>query len=164
MSITATYSSRLSVIETIEGPFVSPTDPGFTTDQLSLTESKDADTTVPVTKHVGSNFTLSSGTATINLAAVVTPASGTVDMTGLKLQYMKLRGHPDNANVITAAKGASNGYGLGPTGATWTFPLGPDQEITLRGDDGNPDVASGARTIDITGTGAQVLQVQMVFG
>lgn len=165
MSISVTYRSDLSVVETVEGPFVSPVDATFTANGLSTDETLTASTTPPVTKHADYELTLSSGTGSINLAALPGRTSEeTVVGTGLKLQHMKLRNKSTNANIITITKGASNGYGLNAAGASWTVVLDPNQEFLFRGNDSTPDVGSGARLMDVTGTGSQVLQVQITLG
>lgn len=124
-----------------------------------------ASSTVPATKHARFDLTLSSGSGSINLAAL-TGVNGdeTVVGTGLKLQLLLLYNPSTNANKITVAKGGSNGYGLTAAGDAWTAVLDPGQWRLFYMNDSAPDVASGARVLDVTGTGSQVLKVHAVLG
>ncbi len=165
MSIRATVTCGISVTETFEGPFVNPGDATATFDQLSESVTLDANSTPPASKHASYEKALSSGTGTIDLTALPgVTAEETVNGTGLKVQQLKFRNKSTNANKITVAKGASNGYGLCASGDSWSFVLSPNQSITFYGDDAAPDIGSGAKTIDLTGTGSQVLEVAIVMG
>jgi len=165
MSISVLYQSRIAVTKTFTGPYVSAVDPAILIDQLSTSETSTASSTIPVTKDSAYQLTLSSGTGTIDLTALIgVEGTASVDGTGLKVQYMKFRNLSTNANSITVAKGASNGYGLNAAGTTWSIPISPGQEILFKGNDSSPDVGSGAKTIDVTGTGSQVLEVAVVLG
>jgi hypothetical protein len=77
---------------------------------------------------------------------------------------LKFQNPITNANKITVTKGASNGYGIASSGDSWTFVLSPGQSILVYSQDIAPDVASGARTIDVSGTGSQTLNVGVVAG
>ncbi len=163
-TITVRYESQLTVVTTLTGPGVGADDT-TTIDQFNSADTYSASTAVPVTKKAAYQKALSTGTATIDLTALPgDSADETVNGTGLKLQFLKLRNPSANANVITATKGASNGYGLGAAGGTWTIPLDPGQEVLITGDESNPDVAGGAKTIDLSGTGSQALDVEIVLG
>lgn len=163
MSIALTFASTVTVVETFTGDYVSPVDATVTINQLNESESLTASTGVPVTKVAAYQKTMSSGSATIDLTALPgLTADETVVGTGLKVQVAKFRNLSTNANNITVAKGASNGYGL--IGSAWSVILAPGQSLTFWGDEAAPDIASNAKTIDITGTGSQVLEVQFVMG
>lgn len=165
MSIQVGYNSQASIVETLEGEYVG-SDSTVTTDGLNTTETLTAATDPPVTKYSAFQQALSGGAATIDLTSLPDSngVAAMVTLTGLKPQVMKLRNLATNANAITIAKGASNGYtGFG---ASFSLALQPGDEITWKGNDnsGVTDVGSGARTLDITGTGAQVLEVLIVAG
>ena len=163
MAITLRYKSEVTVEErpdtSVAPAVVSSAQPlkhtGFnTSDVLSAT------TTPPVTKFAFVVKALSGGAGTIDLTAL--PHDGaTVDMTGLKIQALKIKNKSGNA-AMTFTEGASNGYAL--LGAAFSFILLAGQEITIRGNDATPDVASGDRTIDITGTGSQECEVSVIAG
>lgn len=163
MTVTAVYESKVTAVQTLTGDFVAPADNTVTISGLNETETFTASTSVPVTKVSSFSQALTAGAATINLAALPgLTAEETVVGTGLKVQLMKLRNKSTNANPITVAKGAANGSTL--LGAAWTVTLQPGQSLLFNGDEGTPDVAAGDRTIDLTGTGAQILEVVIVLG
>ena len=162
MSITVTLTDTLAVTETITGPDVSSaTIPHLNTlTHTQLTSS----TTPPVTKHVAKLVALTAGAATIDLTALTAWGTNgvTEDCSGLKLQILQLKATSANANPITITKGASNGYEA--FGADWSLALSGGQEATLYGNDKTPDVAAGAKTIDLAGTLVQSILVVMTFG
>lgn len=163
MSVSVVFASTITVTETFEGDYVSPNDNTATFNQLNESETFTAATSVPVTKHSEFQKTMSSGSGTIDLTALPgLTADETVVGTGLKVQLAKFRNLSANANTITVAKGASNGYNL--LGSSWTFALLPGQSATFSLDEAAPDVGSGAKNIDISGTGAQILECQFVLG
>lgn len=164
MSVALTYASTLTAVETLEtnvpaaqSNLKSVTHSGYNT-SASLTGA----TAVPVTKCAYFEQALSSGSATINLAALAGTNGATVDLTGLKVQAIKFKAKAANANPITLTEGASNGYELAGNG--WTVVLKAGQEFVFYGNEQTPDVASGARTIDLSGTGSQSVEVSVVAG
>jgi len=162
-TITVAYASTVQIVETFSG--AQSGDPTATFGPYNDADTLTAATSVPVTKHADFDQALSTGTATINLQALPgKTADETIVGTGLKVQILKLRNKSTNANKITATKGASNGYGLDAAGASWTIALDPGQSALLILKDSAPDIAAGARTIDLTGTGSQVLEVEVVMG
>lgn len=166
MSLQVTYESNVSVLETFTGDYVSSGNNSALFNGLNengdsyiLTSSTD----VPVTKHSEFQQALSSGTATIDLTALPGLTDDeTVDGTGLKVQIAKFRNLASNANAITITFGASNPYNL--LGSAFVMELLPGQSITLYLDEAAPDIASGAKNLDISGTGAQILECQFVMG
>lgn len=164
MSITVTYVSQATVVETLGGGYVSSADATVTTNGLNTTAELTASTTPPATKYSAGQKALSSGSGTIDLTSLPDSdgVAARVDFTGLKVQLAKLRNPSTNANNITVTEGASNGYEL--HGNAFTMLLRPGEEVTWKGADGAPDVASGARTIDLSGTGSQVLEFEFVAG
>ncbi len=76
---------------------------------------------------------------------------------------MKIQNPSTNANKITVASGASNGWRL--DGATsWTIPLAPGQSVAINCANASDTVGSSHKTIDLAGTGAQTLNVEMTAG
>lgn len=166
MSIAVTYNSQASIVETLEGEYISPGDPTVTTNGLNTTAGLTASTTPPVTKYSAFQKALSGGSGTIDLTSLpdANGVAAQVDFTGLKLQVVKLRNLATNANAITVEVGASNGHTL--FGATWEITLQPGDEFLWKGNDnsGVPNVASNNKAIDISGTGSQILEVLLVAG
>lgn len=163
MPIAVTFASTITVVETFSGDYVSPGDATVTINRLNESESLNAASSVPVTKHAAFRQAMTSGAATIDLSALPgKTADETVVGTGLKVQLAKFRNLASNANDITITEGASNGYAL--LGAGFSFTLKPGQSAAFSLDEAAPDIASGDRTIDIAGTGAQILECQFVMG
>ena len=163
-TITAVAVSKVDVIETFTGTYVSSADAtaGFGA-ALGETLTLTASSTVPATKHAEFQKVMSGGAGTIDLTALPgKTVDETINGTGLKVQTAKFRNLPTNANKITIKFGAANPYNL--KGSTFTFELLPGQSDLFLGNDATPDIASGARTIDISGTGSQVLEVMIVMG
>jgi len=74
----------------------------------------------------------------------------------------KFKNKSGNA-AITVKFGAANPYNL--LGASWTLILpAVASEITLYLPEGTPDVAGGAKDIDLSGTGTEELEVQLFAG
>jgi hypothetical protein len=91
--------------------------------------------------------------------------TGNIDATGLKLQCLILE-NPAGNSAITLGKGATNGYALFGTTNTVTVAAHASYAgyLALFFPEGLPDVAGGAKTIDITGTGTQSFGLTLVFG
>lgn len=157
--------SKARITETLEGVFVDPTDATVSFSGLDQSFTLTGSTTPPVTKHSEGELTLSSGSGSLNLAALPGKTSEeTVNGTGLKLQVLKLRAHEDNANPITVTKGGSNGLGLNAANGSWTWTGDAGQSALYLLDDAGPDIASDKRVFDVTGTGAQKLEYEIVMG
>jgi len=162
MSVQAILTSNLTVQETIIGA-----DSNAQTIQFSgLNENGvayNAGTAVPVSKQSNFSQALTSGAATVNLAALPGLTSDeTVVGTGLRIQLMKISAPATNANPITIAKGASNGHtGLG---SSWSQTVKPGQTALFQLDSGGTVIASGDRTFDLAGTAVQVLNFSIVLG
>lgn len=161
MAITATLTNTLSTLEVVSGQLVTV---GNVTHASSQSHTLTSVTTPPVTKHAAKLVALVAGAATIDLTALTAwGANGAAeDMSGLKLQIMRLKATAANANPITITAGASNGYEA--FGAAWSLALSGGQEVTLYGFDKTPDVAGGAKTIDLAGTLTQSIEIEVVFG
>ena len=108
---------------------------------------------------------LTSGLATIDLTALPAPdGTGTVTGLGLQLQAMYLQAPATNANLITIGKGGTNGYTLDGT-TSWLMGLAPNTTYgPFYFDAGSDVVASGKKTMDMTGTGVQALNIILIFG
>lgn len=161
-----TYHLILSAVHTITGQFISGSDDTLTTAVSGEGSSTyTASTTVPVTKVASGTKALSSGTATLDLTALPgITADETITFSGLKVQFVFLRNLSTNANKISITKGASNGYCFDAGETTQTIILDPGACCFFRIPDSAPDVGSGKKTLDLAGTGAQVLEYILIAG
>lgn len=166
MSLTVTYVASLTVEETLTGATVTdvPAAAGKVTHSgWNKSDKLTASTTPPATVTASVAQALTAGAATLDLTALP-GTEATVSCSGLKVQKLRLQNPPTNANPITIAKGASNGWT--PAGSAFSITLMPGQDILF----GNNGVSVGTtvdgthKTLDLTGTGTQVLNVQIVAG
>lgn len=162
MSVELLYQGIVQVKETLSTGVAYATAPVITHDGLNTGATYTASTSIPVAKVAAFLATLSSGALTINLAALVGTNGAAVDLTGLKVQSIKLKATSTNSGMITVAEGASNGIPLFGTAAT--FGLRAGQECQWLFNELGSDVASGDRTLDLTGTGAETLSIIIVAG
>lgn len=163
ISLAVAYASQVSVVETFNGSFVNPKNNNSTFDQLSTALGLTGTTTVPVSKWTGFSQALTAGAATIDLTNMpgITP-SEVVNGTGLRCQIIKVQNPATNANSITFKTGGTNGHTV--FGSTFSVTLAPGDEALLYGNNSTVTIASGNKTFDITGTGAQALNFVVVMG
>ncbi len=166
MSIVATVGMTLTIVETLETnvPAAATTARRVTHSgyNLSATLPLAGDNPVPATKCATFLVTMAGGAASIDLAALLGTNGATVVGTGLKVQAIKFQAPATNTNPVTVAVGASNGYEL--AGAAFSCSLMPRQASMYYLADQSPDVASGDRILDVTGTGTEGLEVTLVLG
>lgn len=164
-SVSLAYKSDLTAVITPGGQYDDPNDSTVSQNGLNEEGTLTATTTPPVTLSSAYRVTQSSGAATIDLTAFRgLTANESLNATGLKLQLMKLRNLSTNTHKISVTKGASNGYGLDSAGTSWTVVLDPGQSVLFFLDDAAPDVGNTAKTIDVSGTGSEILEVQLNLG
>ncbi len=108
-----------------------------------------ATTSPPVTKAWGDDVTLSGGAVTLDLAALVRAVLPNVDFTGLKVQLIHIKAAAANTAALKFDVGASNGYGIFGS-ATSEISLDADDEAAFFFNDKLPDVAAGAKDIDVS--------------
>jgi hypothetical protein len=163
LSIQVGYISQVSVVETKAGTYVG-SDNTVTTTGLNTTTQLGAATTPPATKYSAGQQALTSGSATLDLTSLPDEngTAGAVTLTGLKLAVVKFRNKATNANALTIAKGASNG--CSSLGSAFSITLQPGEEVTYLGQALAANVDSTHKTFDVTGTGSQVLEFELVAG
>ena len=131
---------------------------GFGTTSATLTPN----TTPAVTKPASFVVTMTAGAATIDLTSI-SGAQGTISGSGLKVQMIMFQGKSGNGAAVTIAKGASNGYtGLGSAFSV-TIPTA-GAECTFYGNNAAGAVGSTNKTLDVSGTGTDALNVTVWFG
>lgn len=158
------FEIKSTVTETLSGagvPFVQAGSSAIVHSGLNVAKTLDANTAGRnVEQTVYGQLAMTAGAATLNLAAVTGLNGDVVDLTGLKIRTMQFRAKSDNANPITVEIGASNGYtGLG---AGFSLTLSPGLSAAM--EPSTVAVASGVRTLDVSGTGTQVLEFIFTAG
>ena len=164
MAVSVQYNGLLNVQETIAlSEDLVGTDPTVV-EEIDTYGTLTASTTVPVTKAWGDERTLSSGTDTFDLTALVNAAHDNIDMTGLKVQFIKVLALSTNTEAITVEPGDADPYEIFGSAAgkvdlvagAWTLCYFAD---------GNEDVASDAKNIKVTSSDVDAkYQVQIVAG
>lgn len=162
MSVTVTYKSELTVIEALSAGVAAASDKSVTHSVFNTTATKTAVSTPPVTQVAAFDQALVGGAATIDLTNLSGTNLAAVVGTGLRIQFLKLKAATANANPITISKGASNGYN--GFGANFNLELAPGGEALLFANDAGGDVAAGNKTLDLAGTGTQVMECEFVLG
>lgn len=164
MSLEVHTTMALTVIETLEGEFVDPNDSTFTTNGMNFADVLDGSSNVPVDMQSAFEIAMVDGAATIDLTSLpgANGEAGAKDGTGKKLQRAMLINKSTNSNPITIVQGASDDYEM--LGATFSLTLLPGQKAMFDFNEAAPDIASGDKNIDISGTGTEVLQCHFVMG
>ncbi len=116
---TAKYDFGLTVEEVKDLGLDNVVDPTITHTLGAHADTLTATTTPPVTKTYSDDLALVAGAATIDLQALPSSQSTTVNFTGLKVQLIKITTPSTNTAEVTFDVGATNGYNLfGATNAT----------------------------------------------
>jgi hypothetical protein len=163
MPTTGTYALTVTASETISTsvPAISASANSVNHTLYSTAKSLTAtgsSTQPALTKVAYFSKAMSAGAATIDLTALTGTNGASVTMSGLKICLLRFRNPSTNTGAITIAKGASNGFGTTTSGTTFTVTLPPDSEFGIFLNEGTPDVAGAAKTIDISGTGTEALE------
>lgn len=164
MSITATITSTVSVAESYSttAPSVNTSSAQSVTYLDATALSLTANTGVPATTVVKFRKTLSGSTGSIDLTSLTDVLKGSVSLSGLKVQAIKITAKSDNANDFSVTVGASNGYQL--SGSDFKVTLKAGQTVLLTGNEQTPDVGGSAKVFDLAGTSGQSIDVIIVAG
>lgn len=116
MAATATLNFGFSVVETLEslGDLVSGNASGTHAVTEDTSHTLDSGSTPAITQVWSDSFTLSSGTATIDLTALSRTAQSDLNLStgSLKIQAFILAVPSTNTGSVTITDGATNGYNL----------------------------------------------------
>jgi hypothetical protein len=163
MTVRASFAGSLTVVETLTGSYVLTTDNTVTLQLGTSSLTLDGTTTPAVTKGTVFGKALSSGVGTIDLTALPgLTAEETINGTGLKVIIMILRGKATNTGPITVTFGAANPYLLLGSGFSLKLQPGQQQDLYLLAL--APTIGSGAKNLDLAGTGSEVLEVGLAMG
>lgn len=163
MSVTVTYASTVTVVETLETNVDSSATGSarqITHQEFNESGTYTSSTTPPVTKCAHFIATLSSGTLTIDFTALTGTNGASVTASGLKLQIMRVKNL--GANTLNIAPGASNGYA--PWGASNDLTIASGDHMQWFFNDTLADVSGSTKTLDLSGTGTQTSEWTLIFG
>lgn len=164
-TVKATIVLQSTVIETLtatEAPFGQTGSLNLTHSGLNKSTVREATSAAGenVTQTVYGKVTMAAGVGSLNLASAPGLNGVLKDLTGLRIRSIHLRAAAANANPITIAKGAANGFtGLG---AAFSLTLSAGREALLEPD--QTAVAAAVRVFDVTGTGTQELEFIITAG
>ncbi len=165
MSVTrATVGIKLDVVEVppANAAFLDSTKNSLTFNKLSGEKSLTSATTPNVTAHANGSKALTAGSGSLDLTALTGINGAAVSLDGLKPRAILLENPAANANPITVAKGAANGYtGLG---SAFSQVLQPGQKVIIDLGTAGTAVSSTVKVLDLTGTGTQALNYQIIAG
>ncbi len=156
MSVSVSRQMKLTTRETLTS-VVDVSSATINHSSYDESDVRNATTTPAVTKFLAFLATLSSGTLTVDLSTK-TDANGVAIGTGLRVQDIRIKNL--GAAALTIAEGGSNGLAL--SCGTIVVPAGGCVQYFLN--DAAPDMASGDRTLDLTGTAAQTSEWTVTFG
>lgn len=160
IAVSAGYVSQCSVTRTFSGEGIGSQNQ-IGVNGLNTSATLNAGSTPAASKDTAFTFALTAGAGTIDLTNITDPNLGTVSLSGITPNLVKLQNPATNANAITVKQGATNGYtGLG---ASFLVTIPPGGEVLLYAIGGST-VGAGSKTLDLTGTGTQALNVQIVAG
>jgi hypothetical protein len=163
MTIAAQYVSQLNLVETLTNTYAKASDKTVGTTGLDTSKALGAGTTPPVSVGLSFQKVLSSGAGTIDVTSITDAVTGAVKSgNGLRIVAIKFRNLSTNANSIAIVPGASNPYQL--QGSDMKLTLSPGDEVTIYMPTTSQAVGSTHKTFDLTGTGSQVLEVEVLFG
>ena len=168
MTIKADYFLQLKVRETFATSQQGAGSAVIDHELLGGSGTLNGASSVPATQVLDKRVTLVAGAATIDLTAApgktVDGSAIAIDLTGLKLQLLKLVAHKDNTARVKVAEGAANPYLLG--GVTGAFDsLAAGEGVLHEFKNSLPDVDATHKNIDITSTmNTAIIDVLAVFG
>jgi hypothetical protein len=164
MSLQLIYAATAKAKETLEANV--PAAPAgtrlVTHSSWDTAKTLKVDSSPPVRLWAAAQVALAAGTKTLDLTALLGTNELITDGTGLRVQVLRLRNPSTNANPISIAKGAANGYdGLG---ADFKVTLAPGAEHLILTNDAGSDISGTNKNLDMVGTGVQALDVGIALG
>lgn len=163
-SYSSSLAMSLNVTETFDAttaPFVNSGSAAIVHTGIDRTTTLNASSSPAISKMAAFQKALAAGVGTIDLTSL--PHDGqTVTLNALKVVAIKIRNPGTNSGIITATKGAANGYTF--FGATWTIPVKPGGEAMVYFGTQGDAVSGTVKTIDLTGTGTEALDVEVLAG
>ena len=162
MSVSAAIESKCTVTEVLTGNTDSvPAGTRVVTHTaFNETAALTSATSPPITMTANFVQALAVGVATIDLTSLTGTNGASVDGTGLKVQHFRMKNL--GANTMGITFGAANPYNL--AGATFQIDLEQNQWWDFYGNDATPDIAGGAKDMDLAGTTTQTCEISILMG
>lgn len=160
----ATCGITLDVVETVgtNAEQISSARNSVTFDGQTEESALTSATTPNVTVHAVGIKTMTSGAVTLDLRTLTGLNGVAVDLNGLKPRMIVFENPSTNANPVTIVFGSATPYtGLG---AAFNLTLQVGQKVALLLGTAGTAVSGSVKFLDITGTGSQVLNYEIVAG
>lgn len=166
-SVSAAYTLGMEVAEVLALGLDNVTDRAFTHTFGADTGTLNASSVPAVSKVFSDTIALAAGAGTLDLTALPGPASTTIDMTGLKVQLIKIKTPATNSgSIIVEHKDAATGYNLfgDDNNSDESIECPPDSTRIFLYNEGLADVGAGDKDLKFTGTGTDGMQIMLVAG
>lgn len=148
MTVRAIYDLKLEIREVVDLGLDGVINPELKR-ETATAGTLDADSGVPATKTWFDDVELSAGTLTLDLTALTRTNLPTVDLTGLKVQFIKVKADSTNTAGVIVADHATTGYLIfGDASGQVTLLAG--MEVLLLGNDQLADVSASVKQLLIT--------------
>lgn len=153
MPVTANYDLKLQVFETPDASIDSP-DPQINWHELEpdIKATLDAASSLPVSKAWADKRTLTAGVDTIDLTSLTGPFASSIDLTGLRVQIMRITADKSNSEDLVVKFGASNPYPI--FGAAGTVNIPPGGALLMLFNAKLALVAASVKDIDVSSADA----------
>jgi hypothetical protein len=166
MSVSALYVLKLLATETPDQGLDNVTDVPMDHDIGVVNGTLTASSTVPATKPFSDTISLAAGSASLDLTSLAGPSGTTITFDGLKVQLVKIKCPATNSGGVTFDVGAANGYNLfgADNASNESIEVMPGGAELRYIPNNGEDVDATHKNIDITGTGTDVFQIELVAG
>ena len=161
-TVSSTLNLSLTTTETLDATLTpDAVTPQVVHNGLNLQKRLNATSTPAASATASKTGALTAGAATIDMTSLQGTNGVTVNATGLHVRAFLLSCPATNAAPVTFRFGASNPYNL--RGSSWSITLQPgDAEEGYCS--AAPAVGSGAKQIDVVGTGTDSFSYQFLLG
>lgn len=168
MTVSAKFDLKLQIDETLVTGLDHAEDPEITHTIADDSGTLEATSDPPASKAWSGKITLAGGAGSIDLTALDRGSLlADEDLTGLKVQLVKLSCPTTNSNPITVQRDAGgsgyNFFGADKSGAE-KITLAPGDVYELKRNDSAADVAAAEKVVAFAGTGTDAISVQLVAG
>ena len=159
MSVILTHKEIFQVLEMLELDLAADKEVRLA---MNSDRTLTAASTPPASASAFFKQALVAGAASIDLMAMLGVNGAAVNGAGLRVQAVKFSNPAANADPISIAAGAVNGYaGLG---TDFRVMLVPGAEATIFTNDAGADIDGANRILDLAGVGEQALSVAVILG
>lgn len=167
-AVSGRYNLKLEIDETLGLSLDHADDPEITHDIGADEGTLNASSTPPATKAWSDQIALSGGSGSLDLTALDRGSDlSDVDLTGLKIQLLKLSAPSTNtAGITVERKDAVTGYNPFGTdnGDADRVTILPGMAVLVRTDDEVEDVGATRKDLTLTGSGTDALDIALVAG